>query len=94
VDGASWKNRCIVTLDLDFLNPLVFPPEDYSGIAVLRLSSYLMTFPLQPLPMQFVDLKKQYQRYKDEIRKEMDRVLESAAFIHGGSTVTEKRSIR
>jgi UDP-2-acetamido-2-deoxy-ribo-hexuluronate aminotransferase len=38
--------------------------------------------------MQFVDLKKQYQRYKDEIRAEMDRVLESAAFIRG-PVVTE-----
>jgi hypothetical protein len=28
--------RCMVTLDLDFANPLVFPPADCSGIAVLR----------------------------------------------------------
>lgn len=33
------ESRCLVSLDLDFSNPLVFPPEDYSGIAVLRLSS-------------------------------------------------------
>jgi len=26
-----------VTLDLDFGNPLVFKPDEYSGIAVLRL---------------------------------------------------------
>jgi len=26
-----------VTLDLDFSNPFVFPPEKYAGIAVLRL---------------------------------------------------------
>jgi hypothetical protein len=26
-----------VTLDLDFSNPFVFPPADFSGIAVLRL---------------------------------------------------------
>jgi len=31
------ENRCLVTLDLDFANPLVFPPADYSGIAVIRL---------------------------------------------------------
>jgi predicted nuclease of predicted toxin-antitoxin system len=31
------ERRCLVTLDLDFANPLVFPPEDTSGIAVLRL---------------------------------------------------------
>jgi len=31
------ESRCLVTLDLDFSNPFVFPPEEYSGIAVIRL---------------------------------------------------------
>ncbi|SRR5260370_11356431 len=31
------EHRCLVTLDLDFSNPLVFRPEEYAGIAVLRL---------------------------------------------------------
>lgn len=31
------EGRCLVTLDLDFSNPLHFPPANYSGIAVLRL---------------------------------------------------------
>jgi predicted nuclease of predicted toxin-antitoxin system len=31
------QQRCLVTLDLDFANPLIFKPEDYFGIAVLRL---------------------------------------------------------
>jgi predicted nuclease of predicted toxin-antitoxin system len=31
------EERCLVTLDLDFSNPLVFPPSKYAGIAVLRL---------------------------------------------------------
>ena len=31
------EGRCIVTLDLDFANPLLYPPDDYSGIVVLRL---------------------------------------------------------
>jgi len=31
------EQRCLVTLDLDFSNPLRFPPWEYSGIAVLRL---------------------------------------------------------
>lgn len=34
---CSVEGRCLVTLDLDFSNPLLFPPKDYSGIAVLRL---------------------------------------------------------
>ena len=28
--------RCLVTLDLDFSNPLRFNPGDYAGIVVLR----------------------------------------------------------
>jgi len=31
------EKRCLITLDLEFGNPLIFRPEDYSGIAVLRL---------------------------------------------------------
>lgn len=31
------EERCLVTLDLDFGNPLLFRPADYNGIAVLRL---------------------------------------------------------
>lgn len=33
------ENRCLVTLDMDFSNPLLFNPTDYSGIAVLRVPS-------------------------------------------------------
>jgi predicted nuclease of predicted toxin-antitoxin system len=31
------EQRCLVTLDLDFSNPFVFAPEQFTGIAVLRL---------------------------------------------------------
>ena len=31
------EGRALVTLDVDFANPLVFPPADYAGIAVIRL---------------------------------------------------------
>ena len=33
------EGRALVTLDLDFANPLRFEPADYRGIAVLRLPS-------------------------------------------------------
>ncbi len=33
------ERRCLVTMDLDFANPLVFKPSKYHGIAVLRLRS-------------------------------------------------------
>lgn len=31
------EGRCLVTLDIDFANPLAFAPDDFAGIAVLRL---------------------------------------------------------
>ena len=31
------EGRCLVTLDLEFANPLVFLPSRYPGIAVLRI---------------------------------------------------------
>lgn len=30
------ETRCLVTLDLDFASVLVYPPEKYSGLVVLR----------------------------------------------------------
>jgi predicted nuclease of predicted toxin-antitoxin system len=36
------EGRTLVTLDLDFSNPLRFPPEDTPGIVVLRLPSPVM----------------------------------------------------
>jgi len=33
------EERCLVTMDRDFTNPLLFPPRNYAGIVVLRLSS-------------------------------------------------------
>jgi len=42
------EKRCLVTLDLEFGNPLVFRPEDYAGIAVLRL-------PSPPMPNDLFD---------------------------------------
>jgi|YNPBryunderm2012_1023409.scaffolds.fasta_scaffold14703_2 predicted nuclease of predicted toxin-antitoxin system len=31
------EGRVLVTLDMEFANPFLFPPTDYPGIAVLRL---------------------------------------------------------
>jgi predicted nuclease of predicted toxin-antitoxin system len=31
------EGRCLITLDLEFGNPLVYNPAEYSGIIVLRL---------------------------------------------------------
>ncbi|MFZ0427037.1 MAG: DUF5615 family PIN-like protein [Acidobacteriota bacterium] len=32
---ARSEERCLVTLDLDFANPLLFPPTESAGVAVL-----------------------------------------------------------
>jgi predicted nuclease of predicted toxin-antitoxin system len=37
IEVCRLEERCLVTLDLDFSNPLRFMPSEYSGIAVLRL---------------------------------------------------------
>ncbi len=42
------EGRCLVTLDMDFSNPLLYPPWLYSGIAVLRL-------PSKPTPEDLLD---------------------------------------
>ena len=42
------EGRCLITLDLEFGNPLVFNPADYPGIVVLRL-------PSNPSPQDLLD---------------------------------------
>jgi len=36
IDVCRTEDRCLVTLDLDFSNPLLFNPAEFAGIAVLR----------------------------------------------------------
>ncbi len=37
IECCRREKRALVSLDLDFANPLHFRPSDYSGIAILRL---------------------------------------------------------
>jgi predicted nuclease of predicted toxin-antitoxin system len=37
IEACRREGRALVTLDLDFGNPLLFRPSEYPGIAVLRL---------------------------------------------------------
>lgn len=48
IDVCAAEGRCLVTLDLDFSNPLQFPPASYAGIIVLRL-------PKQPSGEDIID---------------------------------------
>jgi len=36
IRAARDEGRCLITLDLDFSNPLAFPPSEYRGIILLR----------------------------------------------------------
>jgi len=36
-NACGAEGRCLVTLDLGFSNPFLFPPAHYAGIAVLRV---------------------------------------------------------
>jgi predicted nuclease of predicted toxin-antitoxin system len=38
-DACRREGRVLISLDLDFSNILMFPPEDYPGLIVLRLRS-------------------------------------------------------
>jgi predicted nuclease of predicted toxin-antitoxin system len=40
VEVCRVETRCLVTLDLDFSNPLRFPPRRFAGIVVLRLPAH------------------------------------------------------
>ena len=40
IEVCRAEDRCLVTLDLDFSNPLAFVPSRYAGIAVLRLTGF------------------------------------------------------
>lgn len=37
IQACRAEGRALVTMDLDFANPLDYPPSQYHGIAVLRL---------------------------------------------------------
>jgi len=37
LEACRNEQRCLISLDLDFANPLRFPPANFSGIAVVRL---------------------------------------------------------
>jgi predicted nuclease of predicted toxin-antitoxin system len=36
IEVCRQEQRCLITLDLDFANPIRFRPSEYAGIAVLR----------------------------------------------------------
>lgn len=49
------EHRCLITLDLDFANPLRFPPGKSSGIAVIRIPVNPSHTLLKKLVLQFME---------------------------------------
>ena len=39
IDYCAKEERCLITLDVDFANPILFRPSRFRGIALLRLTS-------------------------------------------------------
>ncbi len=65
IRAAKREERCLVTLDLEFGNPLRYRPADYSGIAVLRL-------PAKPVPS---DLREAVQTLIQGLKPEISKHL-------------------
>lgn len=55
IERSRQENRCLVTLDLEFGNPIIFRPSEYSGIVVLRLRTNPTSRDLQDLILTLVD---------------------------------------
>ncbi len=55
IDRCRAEQRCLVTLDLGFANPLIFLPSRYAGIAVLRLPAKPSVVDLTTLMRTLVD---------------------------------------
>ena len=55
IERCRVENRCLVTLDLGFANPLTFLPSRYSGIAVLRLPGKPSAIDLSALMRTLID---------------------------------------
>lgn len=43
IDCCIREERCLITMDVEFGNPLLFPPERYRGIVLLRLPARVTT---------------------------------------------------
>lgn len=41
IEACTAEHRCLVTLDLDFADPIRFPPSRFAGIVILRSSAII-----------------------------------------------------
>jgi predicted nuclease of predicted toxin-antitoxin system len=49
IDACTAESRCLVTLDLDFADPIRFPPARFAGIVILRSSAIITASGLETL---------------------------------------------
>ena len=56
IHACGSEGRCLVTLDLDFANPLVFNPAHFAGIAVLRASAQVSKAGLDELLRTLIEV--------------------------------------
>lgn len=73
------ENRTFITLDLDFADIRTYPPDQYSGLIVMRLSSQSRTHVLQVL-QNLISILSQ-----ESIEGRLWIVDETAVRIHGGA---------
>jgi len=50
------EKRCLITLDLDFSDPVRFPPEKTGGIVVIRISKTINFSVLSKAVQQFLEM--------------------------------------
>jgi predicted nuclease of predicted toxin-antitoxin system len=49
IDACTAESRCLVTLDLDFADPIRFPPARFAGIVILRSPAIITASGLEVL---------------------------------------------
>jgi predicted nuclease of predicted toxin-antitoxin system len=49
IEVCTVENRCLVTLDLDFADPIRFPPAHFAGIVILRSPAIIAASGLEVL---------------------------------------------
>ena len=55
IEACRKEQRCIVTLDMGFANPLSYEPKKYSGIAVIKLPKGQLAIDLLSTVKKLVD---------------------------------------
>jgi len=73
-DICCSKQFCLVTLDLDFCNVMRFPPEQSSGIAIIRTPKNATLGVLERLVSQFLKMLSRVAIEKQLWIVEMDRI--------------------